>query len=195
MRVTPPPPVVPRLTVLNSRKRLPSPMMTSVCSPVNFKSCGLPPTEQNESKMFLRPNARGTSHHGVRLQNAIVAEIDLVTQHGKSADTHVFSQARARGNDGARIDVTHRAHQPSIRGSVACSGVRFAINQHAAQHGFRHDVAIHSGHGLQLAEFYFPFQHGYFDAQLVPGDNRAAKSRFVHGSQIKQLFVPLRNFR
>src|SRR5882762_1750041 len=79
IRVTPPPCVVPRLTVENSRKRFASPTTSSVRSPLNFRSCGSPPTEQNESKMFLRP---------------IAAQLNFVSDNGERADPRAAPDTR-----------------------------------------------------------------------------------------------------
>jgi hypothetical protein len=55
MRVTPPPPPVPRCTVTNSRNTLSSPMTSSARSPANFLSWASAPIEANCQMRLLRP--------------------------------------------------------------------------------------------------------------------------------------------
>ncbi len=55
MRVTPPPPAVPTLMVMNSRKVLPSPMTIAVSSPRYLRSCGIPPTAAWEKTRLPAP--------------------------------------------------------------------------------------------------------------------------------------------
>jgi hypothetical protein len=47
MRVIMPPPVVPGLSVANSRIVLPSPMISWLSSPRYLRSCGIAPTDAN----------------------------------------------------------------------------------------------------------------------------------------------------
>src|ERR1700722_6703142 len=195
MVVTPPPPVVPRLTVLNSRKRLPSPMMTSVCSPLNFRSCGLPPTEQNESKTFLRPMRAGprTTACGSKTHSSPRSTPSPTTAN---APMRTFVPIRALAETIARESTSLIAHTDRVVGRrVARLCLRLAVHQHAAQNGFRRDIAVHGGHRLELAKFDLPLQHRHFDAQLVSGHDRPAETRLIDGSQIEQLPVPFRDFR
>src|SRR5580693_9770616 len=51
----------------------------------------------------------------MRLEDAIVAEFDAIANYGESRDANILSDARGRGNNRARIDLTHCAHQPRLR--------------------------------------------------------------------------------
>ena len=55
MRVCPPPPLVPRLMVTNSRKVLRAPMVRRVRSPWYFRSCGARPIEPIGKKRVSSP--------------------------------------------------------------------------------------------------------------------------------------------
>jgi hypothetical protein len=55
IRVTPPPPAVPMLTVTYSRNVLPSPMTTSVSSPRYLRSWGVPPMTAYGWMTLFRP--------------------------------------------------------------------------------------------------------------------------------------------
>jgi len=55
-RVTPPPGAVPRLIVTYSRIWFPSPMTTSVGSPLYLRSCGGPPSEANGATTLSAPS-------------------------------------------------------------------------------------------------------------------------------------------
>ncbi len=55
IRVTPPPPAVPRWTVVPSRNTLRSPISTRVASPRNLRSCGTRPIELKGKKRFPSP--------------------------------------------------------------------------------------------------------------------------------------------
>src|SRR5579864_1663351 len=195
IRVTPPPPAVPRLTVQNSRNRLPSPMMSSVCSPPNFRSWGSPPTEQNESKTFLRPMRAGprTMACGSRMHSSPSSTPSPTTAN---APIRTFCPKRALAERIARGSTSLIAHTNRVvGGSVARRGLGLAIDQHAAQDGFRRDIAVDGGHRLQLAKFDLPLQHRHLDAQLVTRHHRPSETRLIHGSQIEQLLVSFRDFR
>src|ERR1700733_12290460 len=192
MRVTPPPPVVPRLTVENSRKRFPSPMTSSVCSPPNFRSCGSPPTEQNESNTFLRPIRAGprTTACGSRTHSS-PSSTPSPTKAKEPIRT--FCPMRALGETIARESISLIAHTNRVPGgSVAWSDLRLAVHQHAAQNGFGRNIAVDGGPPLQLAKFDLPLQHGHLDAQLVSGHDGTAETGFVHSGKIEQFLVSLR---
>src|SRR5579872_1940472 len=195
MRVTPPPPVVPRLTVENSRKRLPSPMTSSVCSPPNFRSWGSPPTEENESKMFLRPTRAGprTTACGSRIHSS---PNSTPSPTKANAPMRTFFPRRAPVETMAResTSLIARTNRVARRG-VAGRFIRLAVHQHAAHDAFCGNVAVHCGHRLQLAEFYLPLQHRHLDAQLISGHHRAPETRLIHRGQIEQFFIAIRNFR
>src|SRR5215472_17597470 len=193
MRVTPPPCVVPRLTVQNSRKRLPSPMTTSVRSPPNFRSCGFPPTEQNESKTFLRPIRAGprTTAWGSSTHSSPSSTSSPTTA---KEPMRTFWPIRAVAETMAResISLIADTYRVACR-RVAGRPLRLAIHEHAAQNGFRRDFTVHRRDRLQLAEFHFPLQHGHFDTQLISGDDRSAKARLIDGGEIKKLLVAFLN--
>src|SRR5579871_4501381 len=192
MRVTPPPCTVPRLTVLNSRNRLPSPITTSVCSPPNFRSWGSPPTELNESKTFLRPMRAGprTTACGSRMHPSPSSTSSPTTAN---APMRALAAIRALGATTAWESTSFIAHTHRVRRRRVAGGGRFAIDQHAAQYCLRGNIAIHRGDSLELAEFDFPFQDGYLDAQLVSRNYRAAEARFVHSGEKEKFFVALLN--
>src|ERR1700686_1520805 len=172
IRVTPPPPVVPRLTVQNSRNRLASPMISSVCSPPNFKSWGSPPTEQNESKTFLRPMRAGprTTACGSRTDSSPSSTPSPTTANGP---IRTFFPISALEETTARESTSFIAPTNRVTGvSVARRRFGLAVHQHAAQDGFRRDVPVDGCHRLQLAKFDLPLQHRHFDAQLVPRHDR-----------------------
>src|SRR5579859_433811 len=169
MRVTPPPPVVPRLTVENSRKRLPSPITTSVCSPLNFKSWGSPPTEENESNTFFRPMRAGprTTACGSSTQPS---PSSTPSPTKANAPMRTFSPSRALLETTARESMSLIARTNRIaRRGIAGRAIRLAIHQHAAQDGFGGHIAIDRSDGLQLAELDLPLQHGHLKADLVAG--------------------------
>src|SRR6267154_2010449 len=195
IRVTPPPCVVPRLTVENSRKWLASPTTSSVRSPLNFRSCGSPPTEQNESNKFLQPIRAGprTTACASSTQSSPSSTSSPTTANAPMRTplpTRAFGETIARGST-SLIARTHRC----VCGGFAWRWGWIAVHQHAPQHRFGGDFPVDCGNGFQLAERRAVLEHRHFHAQLISRHDGPPKTRLVHSGKIQKFFFALRNFK
>src|ERR1700676_1741271 len=98
------------------------------------------------------------------------------------APIRTFCPTRALAETIARESTSLIAHTNGVvRGGVARRRLGLAVDQHAAQDGFRRPVPVNGCHCLKLAKFNFPLQHRHLDAQLISGHDRPAETSLIHG--------------
>ena len=163
IRVTPPPPAVPRWTVVPSRNTLRSPISTRVSSPRYLRSCGTRPIELNGKKRLRSPIAGVAVDHDVRLEHACRARAAPRARRRRRAPPARPARARAPG---------------ATRASGSTSGAR--QRRHLQQQArLRRARVAHAHVAAEARELAAAVLELHLEPQLVAGHHRPPELRVV----------------